>query len=172
MTIRDDILAYLGKHGSVESQTGNATSELAAAVGASVGGVSAMLRELEGEGAVAREVEGRRTYWISLKTDEPAANGHQPAPEASEKAGDIDYGILALELLQQAAAAVTDSKRLTEELVAARQTAKLAEAALQASQLEVAALTRQLSDVQARVFNLPPEKRKQIQGVVRALKKT
>lgn len=73
---RQRILDYLAAHGgSVESATGQGlTRELAQSVGYDdLSALNAMLTRLEREGAIVREIRGRRTYRIALSPGAGAA---------------------------------------------------------------------------------------------------
>ncbi len=78
LTTRERILAYLCAHdGSVESATGHGlTREVAAQVGCqSLGALNRVLNRLDKEGVISRDVQGRRTYRITLMNASPT----QPA---------------------------------------------------------------------------------------------
>lgn len=172
LPLRERILIEL-KNGEVTSPDGHATADLTDLLKLGVSqaaSVSTVLRQMEKAGQVVREVENKRTYRIAL-AQPPSPNGHQAAPEAPQRPDDIDYDNVARRVLLQALEAMGEVNELKEKLAAEKKIAKSAERALQAAQLEVAALTRQLSSLQQKVFDLPADKRKQIQGVVRAAKK-
>ncbi|MDP8992549.1 MAG: helix-turn-helix transcriptional regulator [Actinomycetota bacterium] len=96
-TSRQRILDYLASHGgSVESSDGRGlTREMARAVGyEDLSTLNAMLTRLEREGAIVREVRGRRTYRIAVASAAPqrrtkrgAAGAGDPSPD--EAVGEI-----------------------------------------------------------------------------------
>lgn len=149
MATRDDIETNLGKRRNkeIKDSKGGAGTKLARAIGGNAGRVNQVLREMEAEGRIFRDVVGRRTYLIRLV--EPTAvptppaytNGAVARPKASKKR---------LEAIDEVLAALSDypdlleeNKRLEKELAAAEQT-------IEAQQLQIAALGRQIHDARGK----------------------
>lgn len=159
----DTIIAAL-ENGPIEDPSGLATEKLREITGhESTNALAKILRRMEQDGIIVRDINGRRTHRIALTREEQAkrrrpmaartivATEPEPAPAPSTNGdGGVDYDLLAAALLakalkatqvQESAANVKELQARVERAEAAR---RIAEADAQAARAKVAELEAQV----------------------------
>ena len=108
---RQVIVDYLTTNGPVEESSGRATAVLKEAVGYEKGdaGFAQLVSSMDEEGQIVREIRGKRTFKISMRS-EVAVN----APTSPPDTPDIDYDELAAALLTRTAQVLSKSQETTE----------------------------------------------------------
>lgn len=168
---REQVEAYLQrrKGWQLKDADGGAGSKLAVAIGVSAGRLNAVLREMESEGVISRDMSARRTFAIRL--NKPAVNGQEPAAESTDE----DYVKLGLGVLQAASKALQEADELRAALDAQRKELVAVRSQLQAAELQNAALERQVKEAQAMAervaANLPPEVKKDVRALLTKVKR-
>lgn len=141
LTIRDQIRANLSrrKDKEIRESEGFVTSKLAHQLKVEPATLSVALRRMEADGEIKRDVQGKRTYAISL-IDAPADPVEaQPAP--SNGHGPSEHRTMLLEAVR---AALEDHAGLVEENADLQKELGKAEEKIEAQSLQIAALTRQV----------------------------
>ena len=171
-TTRDQIESYLQrrKGWQVKDANGGAGTKMAEALGVSAGRLNHVLREMEAEGVISREMSARRTFAIRL--NKPAANGQEPA--VVEQDG-VDYTKLGLSVLQAASEAVQNAEKLEQANKELRRELTTVRNQLQALELQNAALERQVGQAKATAervaAGLSTEVRKDVQALLTKVKR-
>lgn len=138
-TLRERVLDNLAREGGICSDSGQATRALAQRLrlpDRQISTVSSTLTALVRDGAVEREANGRRTF--SLRLSDPAPNGHKPKAVVGNRQAMLAEVLVALEEFD---ALTEENENLQKELGKAEQT-------IEAQQLQIAALERQVTAAQ------------------------
>lgn len=175
-TLREQISQYLQTH-EVVSDEGRATAKLAKALklsGTALTSVSSVLRSMERDGEVKREIDGKRTYsikWIAT----PSSNGQEPAPAAPTASEGEDYVKLGLGVLQAASRALTEVEELRATIKAQKDELEAVRGQLQAKELACAALERQVAEAKVTAdrvaATLPTEVKRDVQKLLNKVKR-
>lgn len=151
-----DVILDVLADGPIEDPSGLATTKLMAATGhESTNALAKLLRRMEMEGLIERDISGRRTTRIALtkaaaakaRRSRPAPVAEVPAPSPNGDSADgVDYDLLAAALLAkalkatQAQEAAAGAKDATARAQRAEARLAIAEADAQAARAKVAEL--------------------------------